>query len=81
VSELKAALRARRWPVGPGIPEPAHVDPSRQVDPRVIAELVGAVRRRVPSEVEEPVHLSDWARRLTPELIRELDSVLKKYGM
>jgi hypothetical protein len=81
VTELKAVLRARRWPVGPGVPEPAHVDPLQRIDPRLMAELVRAVRRRVPSEVEEPVHLSDWARRLTPELLKELDAVLKRYGM
>ena len=80
---MKAALQARRWHVGPHIPEPAHVDPLQRLDPRMMGELVRAVRRRVPvaSEVEEPVHLADWARRLTPELIKELDAVLKKYGM
>jgi hypothetical protein len=83
VTEVKAMVRARRWHVGPGIPEPAHVDPSQRLDPRLLAELVRAVRRRVPvvPEVEEPAHLADWARRLTPELIKELDAVLKKYGM
>jgi hypothetical protein len=81
VTEMKAAVRARRWPVGPHIPEPAHVDPFQRLDPRVMTELVRAVRRRVPPEVEEPAHLSDWATRLTPELVKELDAVLKKYGM
>jgi hypothetical protein len=56
-------------------------DLARRLDPRVMEDLVRAVRRQVPPEVEEPVHLADWRRRLTPEIVQELDAVLRKYGM
>ena len=82
VADLKAAIRVREVPVGPGVREPAHAaDLARRLDPRAMEEIVRAVRRQVPPEVEEPAHLIDWRRRLTPELVQELDAVLKKYGM
>jgi hypothetical protein len=79
VAEMRAATRARRWEVGHEIPEPAHE--MARLDPRALAALVRAIRRPVATEVEEPAHLAGWAQRLSPELVKELDAVLKKYGM
>lgn len=75
LAEMKATLRQRRWTVAHDIPEPAH-----RIEPRIV-ELIRAVRRQVPWEVEEPAHVVDWGRRLTPEIVKELDAVLKKYGL
>lgn len=81
VADMRAGIRARESRIGPGVREPAHAADIARLDPRAMEEIVRAVRRQVPPEVEEPAHLADWRRRLTPEIVQELDAVLKKYGM
>lgn len=46
VADMKAALRARHWHVGPGVLEPAHqVDLLQRLDPRVMGELDAVLKK------------------------------------